>query len=201
MDFSLVVLFEAVALRAMVLRTELIKESFVERPGVTVHILLRLLWRRRLRLRPLGWHGSILRRVRLDGVRDVDCERGVGRGSNGFGVFLVRVAGAILAMKDLGLEFLEVGALLRHGGQQQGEEGDGGKKEGKGSRILPLMIPRRLVFYLRIRADLHAQTRRVSVTFPRDVILLQVDFFWQEGNLLCTGEAPHTITHLATHVL
>lgn len=107
----------------MVLLPELLGDSLAEGPGVRV--LFSLLWRCLL-LGHLGRARTILRglRGREDGVGDVDCEAGSLRGVGRFRSFVVAVqiiAIVILAAENLGLELLEVRALLRHGGQQDGE--------------------------------------------------------------------------------
>ena len=84
---------------------------------------------RRVCLWVFGRGGRRLGRVVEDGIRDVDSERGrVGVGPGSLAVVL-GVDGIVLATENLGLELLEMGALLRHGGQMQGEgEGDKGKE-------------------------------------------------------------------------
>ncbi len=119
-------LIQTEALRAVVLLPELVGDPLAERPGVGV--LFALLWRRLL-LWHLGRARAILHCLRRgeDGVGYVDREaalslRGVG-GLRGF-VVAVQII-VVLTAKNLCLEFLEVGALLRHGGQR----GDDGRRE------------------------------------------------------------------------
>lgn len=124
MVFLLAVLIQAKALGTMVLWPELLGDPLAE--GAGVRVLFCLLWRGLL-LGHLGRARAILCALRRgeDGVGYVDRKAArLSGGVSGLRGFVIAVqAVAVLAAENLSLELLEVGALLRHGGQQ--DEGGG----------------------------------------------------------------------------